>query len=138
MLNDLLSKARALEVSAHSSHNLNHSQQRSIQTPMNRTFVQSKGTTLCSHCGYALPHNNNVCPAQNKTCHYCGKPGHFSQVCRSRKKTLQTSRTRMTPSRSAVNVIHEQANPSSDDDYCSSLHPTTSLLHLLPSFPPSR
>ena len=102
---------------AHRSHTLNHIQQHSVQTPVMHRSVQCKGTTLCSHCGYALPHKNNVCLAQNKPCHSCGQPGHFPQVCCSHKMPLQPSWTHMTPFRSPISVIHEQANPSSEDTY---------------------
>ena len=72
-LNDLLSAARALEVSdiqasdmerhipiAQSSHNLIRIQQRPVQIPVIRKSVQRKSATLCFHCGYAWPQRNNV------------------------------------------------------------------------------
>jgi hypothetical protein len=44
---------------------------------------QSGGKDNCSSCGYAKHGDGGQCPAKGNTCHKCGKPNHFSRVCRS-------------------------------------------------------
>ena len=39
----------------------------------------------CRYCGSRDDFKKEVCPATDKTCHRCGKSGHFSRVCRSSK-----------------------------------------------------
>ena len=44
----------------------------------------------CYFCGGA-PHNRLICPARESVCHNCEIKGHFSRVCRSKKKLGNTS-----------------------------------------------
>ena len=44
----------------------------------------------CYFCGGA-PHNRLKCPARESVCHNCEIKGHFSRVCRSKKKPGKTS-----------------------------------------------
>ena len=44
----------------------------------------SAATSTCQRCGSA--HANRFCPAQNATCLYCHKPGHFRAVCRQARR----------------------------------------------------
>ena len=41
---------------------------------------------VCGNCGYELDDKPHTCPAKNEKCRKCGKTGHFSRVCRSKKK----------------------------------------------------
>jgi hypothetical protein len=47
------------------------------------TYGRNEGSSKkCGRCGYEYPHKDNRCPADGKTCKTCGKPNHFSSVCR--------------------------------------------------------
>ena len=46
---------------------------------------QKGGDKHCDYCGYS-PHNRKVCPARDAPCHNCDRRGHFSSVCRQRKR----------------------------------------------------
>lgn len=39
----------------------------------------------CSRCGNTSKHKEGKCPAMGMTCNKCGKPNHFSNVCRGGK-----------------------------------------------------
>ena len=55
----------------------------------------------CSKCGRI--HTRQTCPAQDKTCHNCGKPNHFAAMCRSTAPTQSAAvRQRKRPQR-----VHE-------------------------------
>ena len=48
-----------------------------------KSSPQKPGTN-CVGCGHAFhPKGRSACPAWQKTCRKCGKPNHFSSVCRS-------------------------------------------------------
>ena len=40
----------------------------------------------CYFCGNTKKHSRAFCPARDTTCNECGKRGHFSKVCQSKKK----------------------------------------------------
>ena len=65
---------------------------------------QKGGDKHCGYCGYS-PHNRKNCPARDAHCHNCDRRGHFSSVCRQRK--------RISDKRSAA------MRQSSNDDYVS-------------------
>ena len=44
---------------------------------------QSSEQTNCGNCG--RQHEPRACPAYGKRCNHCGKPNHFSTVCRSKQ-----------------------------------------------------
>ena len=46
---------------------------------------QKGGAKHCDYCGYSS-HNRNVCPARDALRHNCDRRGHFSSVCRQRKR----------------------------------------------------
>ena len=52
----------------------------------NHDVTRSK-TQTCFNCGGPYPHHQS-CPARGKTCNNCGKLGHFSKVCRSKKYSI--------------------------------------------------
>ena len=43
---------------------------------------QSRNGNRCGYCG-GQPHDRAQCPAREKSCGKCSKPGHFASVCRS-------------------------------------------------------
>ena len=47
-----------------------------------KTLTKSK----CYNCGFAYPHLDRPCPAENSTCNSCGITGHFARVCRKKEK----------------------------------------------------
>jgi len=63
------------------------SQRQQTSTQESRRFQQQGNPSPCGNCGRF--HNKDACPAKGKTCNYCKKIGHFSQVCRSRLKAKQ-------------------------------------------------
>ena len=49
---------------------------------LEKTLTKSK----CYNCGFAYPHLDRPCPAENSTCNSCGITGHFARVCRKKEK----------------------------------------------------
>ena len=91
---DILSYARALQVTETQIKSMHHSQQ--LNPVINRlqdrntdtyTRQQSKyrARNSCRNCGGNWPHDGgqNRCPARNKTCRSCNRPNHFASVCLS-------------------------------------------------------
>lgn len=72
---------------------------------------KSKGANIhknpCNRCGYSHDHSQ-PCPAIGQECRKCGKPNHFSRVCRSKPATPQHRKPR-------VNCL-EEFEGSSDED----------------------
>ena len=42
---------------------------------------KEKPSGLCKFCGTEHPYDRAKCPASGKTCHKCGKQGHFAVKC---------------------------------------------------------
>ena len=40
---------------------------------------------ICSRCGKSPAHSRQKCPANNETCHKCGKKGHYQSMCKTGK-----------------------------------------------------
>ena len=49
-----------------------------------------KEKELCRQCGYVYPHRGQ-CPAKDKECHACGRIGHFTKMCRQKRKMQQVT-----------------------------------------------
>ena len=67
----------------------------SYQNPLIQTNALRKSfqkTRSCGKCGRSHPQGQ--CPAHSQTCHSCGKKGHWTQMCRTRR----SSSTGCTPS----------------------------------------
>ena len=67
----------------------------SYQNPLIQTNALRKSfqkTRSCGKCGRSHPQGQ--CPAHGQTCHSCGKKGHWTQMCRTRR----SSSTGRTPS----------------------------------------
>ena len=81
-------------------------------------------TTDCYRCGLQYPHpEDRPCPAEGKSCNYCGTLNHFARVCFKKKRDQDTA-----PQQSAVpsrptptphnRQIHQLDNDSdSSDEY---------------------
>ena len=63
---------------------------------------RSPDDAKCSNCGRI--HTRQTCPAQNETCHNCGKLNHFAAMCRSTVPTQSAAgRHRKASTTSACN-----------------------------------
>ena len=65
------------------------------KTPLIQTIAVRKSnqkTRSCGKCGQSHPQGQ--CPAHGKTCHSCGRKGHWTEMCRTRRN----SSTGCTPS----------------------------------------
>lgn len=49
----------------------------------------------CGSCGLMHPKGRSNCPAADKLCKKCGKPGHFQKVCRSGSNRPHLSKNRL-------------------------------------------
>ena len=67
-------------------HNVNQ-QEYQIPPPTSTSAAMKRNlrSKTCFFCG-GLVHNRDRCPAKDIQCFSCGKIGHFSRVCRSKKK----------------------------------------------------
>ena len=50
---------------------------------------QGQGQSRCRSCGDKHPRGSGKCKASGATCDYCGKTGHLSKVCYSKKSQAQ-------------------------------------------------
>ena len=76
-------------------HKQAHSPVSSYQNPLIQNNAVRKSfqkTRSCGKCGRS--HTQGQCPAHGKTCHSCGRKGHWTQMCRTRRN----SSTGCTPS----------------------------------------
>ena len=86
--------------------------------------VNAVGT--CENCGNT--HVNGVCKAQGVTCYHCFRTGHFSRVCKSRKKQVATLATpaqkrfsqksarRRENEKKVINNVEEEESQSESED----------------------
>ena len=117
-LNDLLKAARALEISSvqaqdiegtvaksdSSAHKLYSGSRDRGRKSRDQTRHNGHGKK-CIFCGSAQLHARNRCPAKDKTCNFCSKPGHFSSVClKKQNQKLDSSQNRGSSSYSAAGV----------------------------------
>ena len=83
-----------------------------------RRRVNNPSNQLCYFCGEGYPHKSGrkSCPAADKTCHKCGKIGHFGRVCKSQpnQKSAFLNR-RQDKRRNAVNLEHEPGTTNTSD-----------------------
>ena len=64
-------------------------QQQSPRKPRDQSASKPKRT--CYFCGGNYPHSGE-CPAQGKTCHFCGTLNHLAKVCRKKQRQQTQSR----------------------------------------------
>ena len=129
-LENLLSKARALEASEAQAKDIEVSLEKSEAKSVQ--FVRKNTSQKCYRCGYSWPHKNKPCPATEETCRQCGKTGHFARVCKSRtqSKSHTVSQPRQnkrpvpkrTPLSSSIRQVQEQEEShheadSSEEEY---------------------
>ena len=93
--------------------------QRYTASPVRRTdgarpkTWRSPDDAKCSNCGRI--HTRQTCPAQNETCHNCGKLNHFAAMCRSTVPTKSAAgRHRKRPQR--VHAINDADYDTSDQE----------------------
>ena len=61
--------------------------------PLGRQNSPHRPTGPCIGCGKSCK-SRSMCPAYKKSCHKCGKPGHFSYVCKGSKTNQNVSQGR--------------------------------------------
>ena len=75
---------------------------------------RSPDDAKCSNCGRI--HTRQTCPAQDETCHNCGKLNHFDAMCRSTVPTQSAAvQQRKRPQR--VHAINDADYYTSDQEY---------------------
>ena len=129
-LENLLSKARALEASEAQAKDIEVSLEKSEAKSVQ--FVRKNTSQKCYRCGFSWPHKNKPCPATEETCRQCGRTGHFARVCKSRtqSKSHTVSQPRQnkrpvpkrTPLSSSIRQVQEQEEnhhetDSSEEEY---------------------
>ena len=65
--------------------NHRHSSDQGFQNKHHNQQHTHSQTNNCKGCGMFCK-TRSICPARNMSCHYCTKPGHFSNVCEKRKR----------------------------------------------------
>lgn len=137
-LQDLLEHGRTLEISEQQASGIENSSKtpETVNAISHKHFKNqpkhyvdesTRPTTKCRNCGGLFPHKT-VCPAKGRICNACGKPNHFSKVCRSSNKMKRhtTQKFKRTIPNIQHNEVHhviadvQQASPgssSSDDAY---------------------
>ena len=74
---------------------------------------RSPDDAKCSNCGRI--HTRQTCPAQDETCHNCGKLNHFAAMCRSTVPT-QSEAVRQRKSSQRVHAINDAGYVTSDEE----------------------
>lgn len=108
----------------------NSSDINAIKNRFTKPGFSKLGNGKCGRCGHVthtLP--NQECPARKKTCHACGKIGHFSALCRTRpqkrkqeSKQNEDQKYKRKKQEKEVNSIDEETaeeyvfNMNEDDD----------------------
>ena len=87
-LDALLAKARSMEVSetqASGIEKFTPPENVTVNHVKMKRFPKQTSETQCRNCGFTWPHKDGPCPAKGKMCNTCGKPNHFSRVCRTKQ-----------------------------------------------------
>ena len=95
---ELLSKDNTLTLEkvldvgrTHEASNQHMKQLKSVQAQSGGSEVhyvkKNPARKTCSRCGYEAHLVRQDCPAQGSTCRVCGKPNHWSTVCRLNQET---------------------------------------------------
>ncbi|CAH2101616.1 unnamed protein product [Euphydryas editha] len=120
-------KRKSNEVNTIRSHKKVYNTEKSYTKHNNKNdktgeSTSKSGLSRCSRCGYNTHSaSSKECPAKRKNCHACGKPGHFSALCRSRpqKRKLETKYNddpKIKKKRKEVDSVNF-VNESSDEDH---------------------
>lgn len=62
-------------------------QQQQYQRPQRQYDLNTRQNRGCKGCGKSCK-SRSICPANNKICLYCTKPGHFISVCEKRIREM--------------------------------------------------
>ena len=101
-LDAAISKCRGLEAAKKSRADITGAQEINAAS-VGKT--QDPITQLCMGCGGRQHEGGRKhCPAQQRTCHKCGKTGHFGRVCRQAKKR-DLKPTDIWPPTAALTVV---------------------------------
>lgn len=81
---------------------------------------KTKSSPFVSNCGKCgSSHQRNRCPAYGKTCHECGKVGHFGSVCRSKSNTESNhnkNQVKKKPRQRVHELLTENQDICDEDD----------------------
>lgn len=137
-LDKIIIEANTLEAVGYQLEGYGHSKNLTSNSSdinaINNRFTKPRfgksGDAKCGRCGHAihtLP--NQECPAKKKTCHGCGKIGHFSACCRTRQqkrklinKQNEDQKYKRKKQEKEINAIDEETaeeyvfNMNEDDD----------------------
>ena len=87
-LENLLKFGRAKEAAEDQARRMESSssvdQVNKLRTRTSKAKASEVKKHSCYLCGGDFPHSGE-CPAKDKECRQCGKKGHFSRVCRTKK-----------------------------------------------------
>ena len=81
-LKDMLIDSRKSETSNAQASGMEEKIKDAQLNKLEKTLTKSK----CYNCGFAYPHLDRPCPAENSTCNSSGITGHFARVCRKKGK----------------------------------------------------
>jgi len=87
---ELMQKVQAIETVKHGLHMMTEKE----STKFDISAVESKRPTQdykCFQCGGH--HERKKCPAYNRTCNFCKKKGHFSNMCRAKRNMEKPKQT---------------------------------------------
>ena len=75
---------------------------------------KEKPSGLCKFCGTEHPYDRAKCPASGKTCHKCGKQGHFAVKCHVKRQSPSKPDKKVHQTSGAPQRFAEDSDESDD------------------------